>query len=452
MARDRKSDTQKQSADAVFDDAVLADCFACLAEYPALALAVSGGADSTALMLLVKRWLSRNLDHAPRILVLTVDHGLRPKAADEARWVAALAARLGFDHQTLAWRGEKPKTGVQAAARKARYSLMTACCRDHRIPALVTAHHSNDQVETFLMRLQRGSGVDGLASMPPRSRRNGVDLLRPLLLVTREQLRSFLSAQGQDWCEDPSNIDENFERIRLRTALGAANVPGVTPASLWLSAKRLARARTALERTTVEFLKAQLKLDNAGFGSISLAALLGEAEEIGLRALIRMASAFGGRRALRLMKAENTYAKLSSGGSGATLAGCHFGVRNGILTASREYGRMSRIPVPVENGALWDGRFTVSVQTRETTPQDMTLRPLGPDGARLARSAGIEFGAIPRAALLSLPSVWRRDELRHVPFAIGSCQFADQSVSQPEILFANHDILYNTSFSGTNPS
>lgn len=366
----------------------------------------------------------------------------------EARWVAELSARLGFRHETLSWSGEKPVTGLQASARKARYRLLTAYCRDHGIPAIATAHHADDQAETVLMRLQRGSGVDGLAAMRPRSIREGVDLLRPLLAVGRDELRAFLQMEGQDWLDDPSNRDESHERVRLRKALMAAGELGLTSAGLSASAKRLQRARDALDRVTAEFLKRHLTLNDAGFGTIPVNHLLHEAQEIGLRALIRMAAAFGGRKALRLMKAENAYSRLADGVQSLTLAGCHFSVRGGVLAAAREYGRMSRTPVPIKDGMLWDGRFTVSMGETELVTKDLVLRPLGPDGIRLARNAAWELDGMPRMAMLALPSLWRDNELHCIPGVEHASSPAAGTGFCPKIAFANGELLYGAIFSG----
>lgn len=443
----RKDQAGKVSSlEALFDQPVLAASFACFKNYPAIALAISGGADSTALLLLVKRWLDGQGDHSPSITVLTVNHGLRPESADEARWVGELSAQLGFSHQTLIWFGDKPGSGIQEAARKARYQLMTSYCLDQGIPALATAHHSDDQAETFLMRLQRGSGVDGLASMSPRTRRNGVDLLRPLLAFTRGQLRSFLKTEGQSWQEDPSNKDEAYERIRLRNALKRAGDLGITSASLSLSAKRLLRARDALERVTAECLQQHLTLDEAGFGTIPLSRLFSEAEDIGLRMLIRMSAAFGGRKTNRLLKAENAYAKLQDGASGLTLAGCHFSVRSSVLSASREYGRMPKAPVKVEDNMLWDGRFVISLKAPDQMPRDVALRPLGQDGIRLARASGAVFRKMPRAALITMPSFWRGDELYDVPFTEYNAGHSNGYPLRPDVHFANRDLLYTAAF------
>ena len=181
------------------------------------ALAVSGGSDSTALMVLFADWLRERGRPIQDCTVLTVDHGLRSTSADEARAVAALAAELGYRHATLAWEGSKPRAGIQAAARAARYRLMGGYMRAHGIRLLLTAHTRDDQAETLLMRLARGSGLDGLAAIPSLSRlgeRGPGDnadgdrrwIGRPFLDVPKACLRATLEERGVRWMEDPSNI------------------------------------------------------------------------------------------------------------------------------------------------------------------------------------------------------------------------------------------------------
>lgn len=187
---------------------------------PHVAVAVSGGADSLALMFLLDRWA---VALGGKISALTVDHGLRPESAAEARQVAAWARGAGIDHHILAWLGDKPASGLQAAARRARYDLMTAWCRQAGVLHLATAHSQNDQRETVAMRQARGGAAQmGLAGMSLISTRDGVRLLRPLLPVTGAALRAFLAARGAAWIEDPSNTQGRFERIRWRQGLEGA--------------------------------------------------------------------------------------------------------------------------------------------------------------------------------------------------------------------------------------
>ena len=172
------------------------ELLASLARFSRVALAVSGGPDSLALMHLVARWRSMR-GARPEVTVLTVDHGLRPSSRDEALMVAELARRLGLRHAILNWAGkEQAPAGLQARARIARYDLMAAYCHANDIPALVTAHHLDDQAETFLMRLKRGSGLDGLAAIPERGSWGGIEVLRPLLDVPKARLVATLAEQG----------------------------------------------------------------------------------------------------------------------------------------------------------------------------------------------------------------------------------------------------------------
>ncbi len=393
-------------------------------------------------MLLAKRWLEARGDAVPEFTVLSVDHGLRSEAAEEARRTGVLAASFGFTHHILVWEGKKPKTAIQAAARRARYDLMTGFCRAQGIPALATAHNADDQAETFLMRLRRGSGVDGLASMEPITVRSGVDLLRPLLSLTRSELESYLASQNQDWLEDPSNRDTHYERIRIRKALGegALDIPAE---SVVLSARRLARARHALDAVTAQFLRKDLILHDAGYATLPADALMRQPGEIMLRTLIRMARAFGGGGSVpQLAKAEAALAKLQAGASGATLGGCHFSHRKGQMIATREYGRMSRAQVNVAPGSsvLWDNRFRITANA--VLPSGTILKPLGTDGAQAARLAGADVKEMPRSALLSLPSFWRGGHLIHTPFLGYVCLGTESFAAQVTVSFANRDVLF----------
>ncbi|MCR9257599.1 MAG: tRNA lysidine(34) synthetase TilS [Alphaproteobacteria bacterium] len=189
---------------------------------PALAVAVSGGPDSVALLDLSISWAR------PRgggVLALTVDHGLRPGSDVEAAQVATLARRLGADHRVLTWRGGKPATGIQEAARIARYDLLGDACRKAGILHLLTAHHRDDQIETFLLRRDRGSGPDGLAGMAASAPTPWGRLLRPLLPVPKRDLIAYADACGLSYVTDPSNRDRRFTRVRLRLDRDAAEDP-----------------------------------------------------------------------------------------------------------------------------------------------------------------------------------------------------------------------------------
>jgi tRNA(Ile)-lysidine synthase len=213
---------------------------------PAIVLAVSGGPDSMALMWLAARW-RRTLARGPRLFAVTVDHGLRAESAAEARDVKRLARSLELPHRTMRWTGAKPKTGLPAAARAARYYLLARAARAHGATHIFTAHTRDDQAETLLMRLMRGSGIAGLAAMARQSERNGLLLARPLLHVAKSQLVATLKKAGVGFADDPTNRDPNFTRPRIRAVMPALAAEGGDARNLARLASRLARANAAVE-------------------------------------------------------------------------------------------------------------------------------------------------------------------------------------------------------------
>jgi tRNA(Ile)-lysidine synthase len=220
--------------------------FADLRGAPAIVLAVSGGPDSIALMWLAARW-RRALARGPRLIAVTVDHGLRAEAAAEARQVKRLARSLNLPHRTLRWRGAKPKTGLPAAARAARYRLLVQAARANGATHVLTAHTRDDQAETLLMRMLRGSGIAGLAAMARESERDGLLLARPLLNVSKSQLIATLKKARISFADDPTNRDLNFTRPRVRAVLPVLAAEGGDTRNLARLASRLARANAAVE-------------------------------------------------------------------------------------------------------------------------------------------------------------------------------------------------------------
>ncbi|MCI7487314.1 MAG: tRNA lysidine(34) synthetase TilS [Alphaproteobacteria bacterium] len=181
-----------------------------------VAVGVSGGADSLALVLQAAEELAV---FGRKVVALTVDHGLRPTSRLEAEYVAGLMQKYGIEHHILTWTGKKPTTGIEEAARQARYTLIAEWCSQNNVHVLLTAHHAKDQAETFLMRLQRGSGLEGLCGIRGYSVREGLVILRPLLAVNPENLRDYLRQRAIVWVEDESNRDTTFLRGKIRQYL-----------------------------------------------------------------------------------------------------------------------------------------------------------------------------------------------------------------------------------------
>ncbi len=214
-------------------------------------IAVSGGPDSTALLMLAAQWAKRQKKRRPKLLAITIDHGLRPQAAAEAAAVKRLARRLGVPHRTLRWRGKKPKSGLQEAARVARYRLLAQAAARAGYGHVMTAHTLDDQAETVLFRLARGSGLTGLAGMATASLLpvggSEIFLLRPLLHVPKSRLVATLAAAGIAYAEDPSNIDPRFTRARLRVLMPALAREGLDARGLARLAVRMRRAEATIE-------------------------------------------------------------------------------------------------------------------------------------------------------------------------------------------------------------
>jgi tRNA(Ile)-lysidine synthase len=287
---------------------------------PALVLAVSGGPDSIALMWLAARW-RRALARGPRLVAVTVDHGLRAEAAAEAREVKRLARTLELEHRTLRWTGPKPKAGLPAAARSARYRLLAKAARQSGATHILTAHTRDDQAETLLMRLLRGSGIAGLAAMARESERDGVLLARPLLDVSKSQLIATLDKAKLGFADDPTNRDPRFTRPRLRALMPALAAEGGDPRNLARLASRLARANAAVE-VLADGAERYLALRDrairpSGFDtgsglarSFDAGAFAAMPEEIRLRLLKRAIDRFGHEGPAELGKVEALLAAL----------------------------------------------------------------------------------------------------------------------------------------------
>ena len=288
---------------------------------PRVAVAVSGGADSLALLLLVHRWASARGGSA---LGLSVDHRLRVESRGEMRQVHRWLEAKGLAHHALVWRHQGLLRGaVQAMAREERYRLLTCWCRGRGILHLALAHHAGDQAETVMMRLARGSGVEGLAGMSAILARDGVRLIRPLLLVDPDRLRATLRAVGQPWIEDPSNSNLSFERVRWRRF-----IPPEQRVPMARAAGEIGRERAQRERLVAEIL-ASASIEAGGQLTLPLQPLLTAAPELGLAALLRCLIAVGGRlHPARRESLERLLANLAAGGPARTLGGCRM-VRRG---------------------------------------------------------------------------------------------------------------------------
>ena len=291
--------------------------FADLAECPSLVLAVSGGPDSTALMALAAQWCA-SLRRGPRLVAVTVDHGLRPGTAREARAVKRLAEQIGVEHRTVRWLGPKPSAGIQEAAREHRYRLLAAAARRVGARHILTAHTRDDQAETVLDRLARGSGLTGLAGMTRITACEQVVVVRPFLGLAKARLVATLAAAGIGYVEDPTNADPRFARTRLRRIMPALSAEGLDAPRLARLAQRLARAERALQIQSDEAFGRLAARSDQGRGSIRLD-LRGYCDlptEIALRVLGTAVATLGQEGPVELGKLEALLAAIVAATTG----------------------------------------------------------------------------------------------------------------------------------------
>ena len=304
--------------------------FSGLQSSPALVLAVSGGPDSTALMVLAARWRD-SLNSKLKLVAVTVDHGLRKESKAEAAAVARLARKLGIAHRTLRWTGRKPKTGLQEAARLTRYRLLGDAARKAGATHILTAHTLDDQGETVLIRMSRGSGLSGLGAMQRISavpHDETVFLVRPLLDIAKSRLVATLRAAGIPYADDPSNRDPRFTRARLRSLMNLLAEEGLDAAQLARLARRLRRADVAIERA-VERAVADLFVELPAGPAIAIEArrFADLPAEVALRLLGRAMARVGDEGPVELGKLETLKTALDEAQNGAedrfrrTLAG-----------------------------------------------------------------------------------------------------------------------------------
>lgn len=370
-----------------------------------LAVAVSGGGDSVALLHILSRCFGAQ---APRLFAVTVDHGLRPEAPEEAAAVGRLAARLGVAHEVLRWQGWDGRGNLQDQARRARYGLMTEWARARGIATLALAHTADDQAETVLMRLGRAAGVDGLSGIPARRVQGGVTLVRPVLELTRQDLRDYLRCNGVEWAEDPSNEDDRFDRVKARRALGALAPLGISAGALAEVAAHMAQAREALD--WYAFLAAQ-DITGIDGGDVVLdlrqfRTLPGEvARRLLARALLWVG---GGDYPPRRAPLAGALEAIRRGGT-VTLAGCVVLRHGGTVRVCREYSAVREERASVSDS--WDGRWVL----RGPDPEGCEVRALGRRG--LMECPDWRGTGRPSRALAASPAVWNGDDLVAAPLA-----------------------------------
>lgn len=410
----------------------LMNAFAPFEDQPKIAVAVSGGADSMALALLAHDWCRSN---GGELIAITVDHGLRPDAADEAIWVGRQLQSRGIAHRILRWDGAKPQGGVQDAARKARYDLLDREIGATGVLHLLVAHHRDDQAETRIMRQNRDSGVIGRAGMSARRYLCNGRLLRPLLSVSKADLIATLRAYQQDWLEDPSNRNVRFERVRIRQASGLRDdKPAPSPSEI--------AERQAAEQAIASLLASTVQIAGCGIARIAYPRWqdIGPDDTNACYALYAMGHIIRVVGGADYMPAFDALASALSqlrdqDDARISLGGCVLHRRRDILLVYREIGRLDARPVPVDSalvrhgpGQRWDNRFALIFEpdgggaTADYGDfERFAMAPLAACDAFHTRAFRAAIGKIapfidhlPRAALASMPALYDKESLLSV--------------------------------------
>ncbi len=372
----------------------------------AVGIAVSGGGDSMALLHVAVRWAKAG---EARIEAVTVDHGLRPEAAHEAELVAAFCKSHAIPHSILSWDGTQAKGNLMAAAREARYRMIADWARTRDVGGVLLGHTMDDIAETFLMRLARGSGVDGLALMETQFERHGIQWSRPLWQFERAALRDYLNRHGVSWAEDPTNADLAHDRTRARAALAALSDLGITAERLKEVALNLFTARGALAHYTAKEARRVVRIEQGDvlFDTRPNPPIPPEIE----RRLHSAAIQWVG---------QSTYPPRQSGlvalDAGVTLSGKH--TLGGCLVTredddktlriSREYAAVQGLKTPTT--VTWDGRWQID------GPHSPELHTTAL-GEAINSCPNWRATGLPRASLLASPAVWRGKELISAPLA-----------------------------------
>ncbi len=305
-----------------------------------IAVAVSGGGDSIALALLLKEYCKNN---GLSLIALTVDHDLRSESADEAAQVARWMAEMAVPHHPLKWTGKKPQTHIQELAREARYRLMADYCRKNAIKYLCLAHHADDQAETILFRLAKGSGVDGLGGMHSVAAYDeNLTLLRPLLSVRHDDLIANNIEHKQEWVEDPSNQNNRYARARIRNSFDVLEREGLTTERLCRIADRLQSMTEVVTQLTDKTYKNMLICNDTERIEIKYDELILCHREIIRRIITRLIEHFypDKMHPVRLEDVERLVLRMNTVTAfrGATLAGCIFRKKKNVLLVMREAG------------------------------------------------------------------------------------------------------------------
>lgn len=370
---------------------------------PHVAVALSGGCDSMALLWLARRWA---LGAGGRVSALTVHHGLRPETDAEIEYLSALCAGLGVEHHVLYWEHEGVQSGIQAKAREARYELLSAWCRDAGVLHLLTGHHQDDQGETLILRVAGGSGLAGLSGMAMVASIGGVRLLRPLLGANKSMLAALLERAGLSWIEDKSNASQAYTRNRVRQHLGdnsgdAAQLAG-----------RFEAVRKAMQRQEASLLTELVSIYPEGYATLPYDGFGALAAEQKMSVVAAVACCISGQAHPPRREAVAGFLASLEKQAGATLHGLMWREGRGRLLFVHRESAAIQGPLPASRSMVWDGRFHISCDA----PKGYHVAMLGSDGlAQAERFAEPLVRRAGRRITAQIPALWYLEKLVAAP-------------------------------------
>jgi tRNA(Ile)-lysidine synthase len=391
-----------------------------------IAVAVSGGADSLCLCMLLDAWSHH---HNTRVIALTVDHQLRPESPHEAEQVHRWLSQRGIEHYVLKWEKPSYPSNLQDSARQARYELLSQWCQIHGVPVLAVAHNQEDQVETVLLRLAHHSGPTGLAAIPDVRVSNNLRIIRPLLNFSKKHIIETLRHFKQEWIEDPSNQNTKFTRVQIRKKIESLHQAGLTVPRILKFQQQMSKHRMHLERMAQDFCHQHVNVYPSGYCDVDLAALRQTLPAVTEMIMINLLNLISGNRyPPRQASLTRTISKLLSNTT-TTCQGCLLHPIDDKLLICREEKNISASAYFKSSKTInWDNRFTVSIVC-EIIPEDLRVEALGNKWLDFTQNPSMM--SLPSHVRPNLPSLWQKERLLYIPFldydgnleVISECKF-----------------------------
>jgi tRNA(Ile)-lysidine synthase len=363
-----------------------------------IAVALSGGPDSWALTLLARRWCAEN---NAQLTAITVDHKLRAESTTEAENIALECAKRGIHHVVLTWQHGGIASRIQERARDARYGLMLDYCKANDIPALLTAHHADDQAETILLRLAKASDVGGLIGLRAETARDGVQIIRPLLNYTKQELIDYICAEGVPFITDPSNANKDYARVRLRQARDVLEAEGLSSTTLQKFANKMQAADEALNYAAQQLILQHGVWESPVVFLLPMTAIIACPPALQQRALIEIWRRVTGKSDYA-PELETLQRALNTLTTKQTFGGMVMDTSDSALRFYRELEDTApAIAVGPGSNVIWDHRFVIHNDTSET----ITVQALGnAPTAEMEKHCPWAAAIRPAAARATLPA------------------------------------------------